>query len=239
MQPNDPLLFYTARKHAAVRTEEYLYNQLIPYIGNKRKLLWMIAEAVRQTGVSSGTFVDFFAGSSVVSRFAKVAGYRVIANDWEPYAGVISHCYIKCNTMPSFDQLGGPEQVFSTLNRVTPVQGYITTNLCPIDDEHADPDSERMFYTRVNGMKIDAMREQICKWQVQQLLTDDELAVLIASLMYSVSYTSNTSGVFKAFHRGWGGETGTALYRILSNIELRPPVLYNNQQPKSLFRNSQ
>lgn len=236
MQSNDPLLFYTARKHAAVRTEEYLYNQLIPYIGNKRKLLWMIAEAVRQTGVGNGTFADFFAGSSVVSRFAKVAGFRVIANDWEPYAGAINHCYIQCNTMPAFDQLGGPQKVFSSLNQVTPLEGYITTHLCPKDDEHADPDRERMFYTRANGMKIDAMREQICEWQAEQLLTDDELAVLLAAMMYSVSYTSNTSGVFKAFHRGWGGETGTALYRIRSNIELRLPVLFDNQQANQAYQ---
>ena len=81
----DPLaLVYTARKHAAVRTDEYLYNQLIPYIGNKRKLLWLIAEAIRRTGVVDGTFVDFFAGSSVVARLAKTLGYRVLANDWNP-----------------------------------------------------------------------------------------------------------------------------------------------------------
>jgi hypothetical protein len=67
-------LVYTSRKHAAVRTDEYLYSQLIPYIGNKRKLLWMIADAIRRTGVAQGTFVDFFAGSSVVARMAKTLG---------------------------------------------------------------------------------------------------------------------------------------------------------------------
>jgi len=38
--PDD--LRYTARRHAAERTDDYVYAQLIPYIGNKRKLLPLI-----------------------------------------------------------------------------------------------------------------------------------------------------------------------------------------------------
>ena len=52
--------------------------------------------------------------------------------------------------------------------------------------------------------------------------------MLLASLLYAVSYVSNTSGVFKGFHRGWGGRTGTALYRILSASRLCPPVFFDN-----------
>jgi adenine-specific DNA-methyltransferase len=32
----------------------------------------------------------------------------------------------------------------------------------------------------------------------------------------SASFVSNTSGVFKSFHQGWGGRTQTALERIES-----------------------
>jgi adenine-specific DNA-methyltransferase len=46
--------------------------------------------------------------------------------------------------------------------------------------------------------------------------------------VYAVSYVSNTSGVFKGFHNGWGGRTQTALYRIRSRIALQPPVLLDN-----------
>ena len=75
------------------------------------------------------------------------------------------------------------------------------------------------------------MRETIAGWQAEGRLTEDERAVLLAALLYSVSYVSNTSGVFKGFHRGWGGATRTALYRILSDIRLKPPVLWDNGQP--------
>ncbi len=49
------------RRHAAVRTRDYVFAQLIPYIGNKRKLLHLIADAVQLTGCHGGTFVDLFA----------------------------------------------------------------------------------------------------------------------------------------------------------------------------------
>ena len=77
-------------------------------------------------------------------------------------------------------------------------------------------------------MKIDAMRELISNWVEEEKITSTEFSYLMASFMYSASYVSNTSGVFKGFHRGWGGSNGTAKYRICSDIILRPPILYNN-----------
>ena len=72
------------------------------------------------------------------------------------------------------------------------------------------------------------MRERIAGWEAEGRLDEGERAVLLATLLYSVSYVSNTSGIFKGFHRGWGGATKTALYRICSEITLRPPVFHDN-----------
>src|SRR5579863_2798420 len=98
--PNPPSIVYNSRDHAAVRTEDYVFAQLIPYIGNKRKLLPLIANAVAATGMKSGVFADMFAGSGVVSRWAKQEGFRVVANDWEPYAEQINGCHIGLNSTP-------------------------------------------------------------------------------------------------------------------------------------------
>lgn len=228
-------LLYSPEKHAAIRTEEYLYNQLIPYIGNKRKLLWLIAEAVRKTGITTGTFLDLFSGSSAVSRFAKYNGFRVIANDWEPYGNIINQCYVACNNMPRFNKLGGAQTAFQVLNDVEPLEGYIATHLCPRDDDNLHHGLERMFYTHRNGAKMDAMRERLSQWEAQCLIDVDERAVILAAMVYSASYVSNTSGVFKAFHRGWGGKTKTALYRILSDVFLRMPILHDNKKQNEVF----
>lgn len=227
---------HVARKHAAVRTEEYLYNQLIPYIGNKRKLLPLINRAIEQTEVSSGIFVDFFSGSTVVARLAKMLGFQVAANDWEPYGAEISRCFIGCNYVPAFARLSGAQEVFQKLNSVEPLEGYFATYLCPADDEAPNVERERMFFTHRNGAKIDAMRALIAEWESDGLLSPDERSYLLAPLVFAISYVSNTSGVFKGFHNGWGGQTSTALYRILSDIELRQPVLYDNDKPNCSFR---
>ena len=228
---------YERAGHAAFHTGEYVFHQLIPYIGNKRKLLGLINQAVAKTGVSpNGTFLDLFAGSGVVSRMAKKQGFQVIANDWEPYAQAINQCYIACNSAPAFAHFGGYENAITRLNAVAPTVDWVTRHLCPADDREYDRHTERLFYTRANGMKIDAMRLQIERWQADGLLSELETSCLLAPMLYQACYTSNTSGVFKGFHNGWGGQTKTALYRILSEFRLKPAVFYDNGQPNTVTR---
>jgi adenine-specific DNA-methyltransferase len=100
--------------------------------------------------------------------------------------------------------------------------------LCPEDDENLNHEKDRQFFMRKNGMKIDAMRELVSTWVAEEKITPEEFGYLMASFVYSVSYVSNTSGVFKGFHRGWGGSNGTAQYRICSDIELRPAIVFDN-----------
>ncbi|MDO8588710.1 MAG: DNA adenine methylase [Armatimonadota bacterium] len=208
--------------------EVFLKDQLIPYIGNKRKLLPLIHAAIRSTGQAEGVFLDLFSGSSVVSRLAKAMGYAVTANDWEPYTACINRTYICNHQPPPFVMLGGLESAIQRLNALDAVEGYIAGRYCPADDENLDHDSERLFYTQANGRRIDAIREQIAGWRSDGTIDEDEEAVLLAPLVFQAAYCSNTSGVFKGFHRGWGGATGTALYRIRSTLTLRPPRFLDN-----------
>lgn len=227
---------YHRPTHRARYTDHYVFSQLIPYIGNKRKLLPLIARGIARTGVRRGTFVDMFTGSTVVARLAKTMGLRIVANDWEPYAHEIAAGTVGLNTAPDFPILGGLAEVFRRLNGMRGRRGYVARHLCPADDEKPDPETERLFFTRRNGERIDAMREQISRWQEVGELSTAARAYLLSALLYSVSYVSNTSGVFKAFHRGWGGKTGTALYRIRSRIRIEPPVLHDNGEENMALR---
>jgi len=227
---------YVRRRHAAVRTTDFVFNQLIPYIGNKRKLLDLIAQALDRTVTTQApTFLDVFAGSGVVSRFAKTLGYRVIANDWEPYAKVINGCYIANNAPPAFRHLGGYVRAIEILNTVPPRVDWITDHLCPRDDEEYDIEIDRMFYMRKNGMRLDAIRHQILEWRQSGTIDECEQDCLLAPLLYQACYTSNTSGVFKGFHNGWGGQTKTALYRIAGDLVLTPAVFFDNGQDNQVL----
>jgi adenine-specific DNA-methyltransferase len=210
--------------------ELYCADQLIPYLGNKRKLLPFLGEAIGKTGIRKGSFLDLFAGSGVVARLAKTLGYRVIANDWEPYSYYINRCYIGNNREPDFSALGGIKSVFKSLNEAESQRGYIATHYCPKDTENPDLDDERLFFNQENGRKIDAIRELIEEWRTTGRIDETEFFVLISALLYQVSYRSNTSGVFKGFHRGFGGATKTALYRIMTPLVMEIPRFWDNRK---------
>ncbi len=189
----------------------------------------MIGQALKHTGTGRGnTFLDVFAGSGVVSRLAKTLGYRVIANDWEPYTKAINACYVACNAAPPFTSLGGYQSAINHLNRLPPRVDWVTEHLCPRDDVNYDVAADRMFYMRKNGLRVDAIRHQIAQWVADGAIDEKEEACLLAPLLYQACYTSNTSGVFKGFHNGWGGQTETALYRIAGDLILSPAVFLDN-----------
>ncbi|GBR28069.1 DNA modification methylase [Komagataeibacter oboediens DSM 11826] len=229
---------WNAGRHSALQTDDYLFSQLIPYIGNKRKLLGLIAQAIAATGEYPGQtdFVDLFAGTGVVSRLAKRLGFRVLTNDWEPYSEVLNRCHVATSAPPRF--AGGRDyaQVMAELNALPPLEGWVTRHLCPDDDVQYDTARDRMFYMRKNGMRIDAIRERIAQWEHDGLLDAAQKACLLAPLLYSASYNSNTSGLFKGFHRGWGGRTGTALYRIAADLYLRPACFIDNGRDNRVMR---
>lgn len=226
---------YHSKRHAAQSTQEYAFSQLIPYIGNKRKLLPLIVDGIRETGLKSGKFLDVFSGSTVVGRMAKELGFQTYVNDWEPYAYHLNRCFVTLNKEPEFNKLGGADRVLRTLNDIAPREDWVTQYLCPDDDENPDLSKERLFFTRENGMLIDAMRSQIQEWQEDGMIDDDEFSYLVAPLLYSASYVSNTSGLFNAFHAGFGGGTKTGLNRIKSCINLQKPILHDNKVQNVAF----
>ncbi len=89
---------------------------------------------------------------------------------------------------------------------------------------------------RKNGLRIDAIREQIETWDREGNLTPPQKATLLAPLLYQACYNANTSGVFKGFHNGWGGQTGTALYRIKDDLRLRPALFHQGEHPCQVTR---
>jgi adenine-specific DNA-methyltransferase len=228
---------YDRRHHAAASTTSYVFGQLIPYIGNKRKLLDLIAQALAQTGTDPrrARFLDAMAGSGVVSRWAKEVGFEVVSNDWEPYTAALNGCYIACNAAPVYARRRSYDQVIAELNALAPSDGWVTQHLCPRDDANPDVELDRMFYMRKNGQRIDAIRARVAEWDAVGELSEAQRCCLLAPLLYQACYTSNTSGVFKGFHRGWGGQTGTALYRIASDLRLSPAVFLDNGRHNQVF----
>jgi len=234
----------------------YLTEQLIAYIGNKRALLPFLHQIfsglakessdIPRRGERSGvTFLDPFAGSGAVSRLARLMGFSVSANDWEFYSWVINSCHLEVSPgdlQSLFRYRGGLQAVLSGLNSLPalpPERRYVARHYAPRKTETADWRTERLFYTRENALAIDAIRERIEEMYPgvpEEPAAFKEKMALLAPLVYEAATHTNTSGVFKACHRGFGGHGRDALGRIMAPIRLAPPILVDSPETCRAFR---
>jgi len=215
---------------------KYLSQQLIAYIGNKRRMLGQLYALFRSLTEERELkkFVDPFAGSGSVARLARQMGMDVWANDWEEYARVINRAYLCIapkDLLGIFSPWGGIEQLLGRLNndQSPPRRPYISRYYAPRETVGADYRRERLFFTAENALFIDRTRGRI-----EELFprrgdpeSPDSLAgdLITALLLYEAATHVNTSGVFKAFHKGFGGHGGDALGRIMAPMSLEYPVL--------------
>ena len=204
---------------------DYLKDQIITYIGNKRKILPFIERSLNQIGIKDYTFLDLFSGSGIVSRLAKVHGAKkIIANDLEYYSSVLNSVFLRNEEgdRKYFDYMR--EEVLSR-----PLfEGWVCENYAPKDDNNIQR-GERCFYTRENALLIDSYLEFL-KEQPTEVAD-----MLIAPLIYEASVHTNTSGVFKGFYKNkqgigqFGGEGKNALQRICGKIDPQFPVFCPNE----------
>ena len=227
----------------------YLTRHLIAYIGNKRALLGFLAgEIAALPGSGGGTprvFLDPFAGSGAVSRLARLMGFRVKANDWEAYSWVLVSAHLGVDAGEAaalFRETGGLERAIAALNALPDPpeeERYISRHYAPRDTARADYRRERLFYSAENARRIDAVRGRLEALYPGFDLPParfKEKMLLLAALLYPCATHTNTSGVFKACHKGFGGHGRDALKRILAPVRLEAPVLIDAPWPAEASR---
>ncbi|MDO4750973.1 MAG: DNA adenine methylase [Akkermansia sp.] len=211
-------------------TEEdprFLTEQLITYIGNKRTLLPLIGRgvaAVQQLlGKQKLRVFDAFSGSGVVSRFFKQYATCLYSNDLEAYSHILNACYLSNRSEVPQEELEEAHRELTAHIGAHPAPGIITELYAPADDT-AIQAGERVFYTHRNAVYLDTARKAIAQ-QPQHLQP-----YFLAPLLAQASVHTNTSGVFKGFHKNaagigqFGGRGKNALQRILAPIALPLPV---------------
>ena len=218
---------------------KYLKENLIAYIGNKRRLLPFIENVfleILDKDKNIKTALDLFAGSGSVSRLLKTLDLEVYSNDWEYYSYILNYAHIHVNieeTKNMFIHTGGLQNTIETINNINRIKNkdrYISKYYSPKNDYNPDLKNERLFYTQYNGTKIDIIRHNIEELYKNNAINQKEYFYLIASLIYEAATHTNTSGVFKAFHSGFGGRNKDALSRILTPISLKELPLYNGKK---------
>jgi adenine-specific DNA-methyltransferase len=119
---------------------------------------------------------------------------------------------------------------------------YMARHYAPSCTASADWRRERLFYTAENARFLDRVRSaidflrpsraemELCgvsrPVDEKERIYRAERTLLIGALLYEAATHANTSGVFKAFHKGFGGHGRDALARILAPMRLETPLLW-------------
>jgi len=206
----------------------FFNSHLITYIGNKRRLLPFLYQGFSKVrdriGKDKMVVFDGFVGSGAVARLLKAFASELHVNDLEDYAETINRTYLanrsSINTKKLNDYIIWLNE--NKLNSVSREPGFIEKNYAPKND-HEVQQGERVFYTNVNARIIDNIRHLIDE------IPEPYKTFTLASLLVKASVHTNTSGVFKGFHKRngighFGGNGENALTRIKQEISLDTPI---------------
>jgi|APSaa5957512535_1039671.scaffolds.fasta_scaffold24610_4 adenine-specific DNA-methyltransferase len=217
-----------------VDKQKYTTTQIITYMGNKRKLLPIIEEALDEimkgNKVSSKLRVgDGFSGSGIVSRLLKTKAKELYTNDLAGYSKTLNMCYLAEPKKTMQKQI--KKYIDNANKRADEIQsGGKALSGCWISN-HWSPktstitESDRAYYTRENGCRIDVMRNYI------ESIPEKYRSYVLAPLLVECSIHNNTNGQFAAFYKDkdgkkgeYGGKTGTDIKRITQDIRIPYPI---------------
>ncbi|MCA8921357.1 MAG: DNA adenine methylase [Planctomycetes bacterium] len=192
-------------------------------IGNKTKLLGQIEGFLAERRVRSGTFLDVFAGTASVGQHFRRLGFTVHTNDLLAASYVRQRATVAlgrcprlsavvktpevrafCASAPGEAALArtpAPDGASADLRRVV---AYLNAGLRPrpgfMSEHYAEGGrGERLFFSRANGAKLDAVHDQLCAWRAGGALGDDGFYLLLSALLDAADRVANISGTYGAF----------------------------------------
>ena len=220
--------------------EPFLTNQIITYMGNKRKLLPTIQTIIQsiqeKEGKTNLTIGDGFSGSGVVSRLFKQYASVLYSNDIADYSYILNGCYL---SNLSSSQISTLEKHVKDANAMaeshasgnTCCPSFVSGNWAPLEENIQK--TERVYFTYENGRRIDAYRHYI------DSISEPYKTLLLGRLLVEVSIHNNTNGQFSAYYKKsenmghYGGKHEIDLQRIAKPIILTMPILHQKSNCKT------
>lgn len=210
----------------------YLKSQVLTYIGNKRKLLNVIEEAILiiSNALKKEKLItlDLFSGSGIIARLFKRYSKTIIANDLEGYSYLINNCYLANKDELDIDLFNSYLKDINSHISSNPITGLISKHYSPLDDNNIK-ENERVFYTNENAIYIDSYR-----YYVDKLVPLSYQKFFLAPLLVEASIHVNTCGIFKGYYKDkktgigiFGGSNENNLDRIKGKINIEAPILSN------------
>ena len=210
----------------------YLKDQIITYMGNKRKLLDIIENSIDQIipkiNKKTLSFGDGFSGSGIVSRLLKKKCNKLFVNDLAGYSHTINQCYLSNPNQQTQNKI---KQYIDIVNEISNHYEEIEN---PFISLHWSPKNkdilkqDRAYFTYENGKRIDKMRNYI------ETIPKKYIPYLLAPLLVECSIHNNTNGQFSAFYKDengtgkYGGKNEIDIKRITKPIQIPYPIFHIN-----------
>lgn len=162
----------------------------IKYAGSKLKILPYILQMTARLNISN--VLDAFSGTTRVAQTFAQVGYDTSANDIAEWSKVFATCYLLADKPDSYYQ-----PMIEQLNALPGKYGWFSEHYGGEGTE-----GKRPFQLK-NTMRLDAVREEIDKWE----LTWEDKCVLLTSLIYAMDAVDNTIGHYAAYLAGWSARS--------------------------------
>lgn len=209
------------------------------WLGNKVQLLEEILLAAQRAGFSDGTVCDLFAGSGTVGRFFRSRGYKVISTDLMHCSLAFQKVFLECTGPPQFDGIREVWQQCEPLeeDRIKnadpadplPWEPFLRL-ICYLEQKlplregllyrqfSPDGPANRRYLSPENAGRLDAIVELIRTWHLQQMITEEEMWLLVTSIIDAADRVANISGTYGAYLKNWQ-------QNALNPLKLRAPAL--------------
>ena len=165
------------------------------FIGNKEPIVNEIKNLLKEEGLLNKKLklFDAFCGTGAVADSLKDS-FDLVINDLLGWCVIYTRGRITAETC-EFKKLGFDPFEFLNSSKQSK-KGFFYKTYSP-------GGSKRMYFSPKNASRIDYFRDSIEKWKQSNLINEDEYSYLLASLIESISFVSNTAGVYGAFLKHW------------------------------------
>jgi adenine-specific DNA-methyltransferase len=210
--------------------DEYVFQPMFTYLGNKRKLLdhieKIVIEVKQKLGKDKLQILDGFTGSTVVARMLTKHASEIHANDLEYYSYMASRCFLEVPTEDQQTRIKNHMAIMNFNSKLMP--GIITELYAPADTENVR-EGERCYFTHENALRIDTWRRYI-----SDHVEPDIQHWCLVPILIQMSLKANTYGHFKAFSKKDGvGTFDLCGDRVKDPMVLELPIY--NQNCKNVY----
>ena len=179
-----------------------MHTHGVKYIGSKNKLIPHILNATKH--IPPSTMIDVFSGTTRVAQAYRKSGWKVLSSDlaWATEA------YANLFLMNNLHDIQTLHPYIERLNALSGTPDWITKYYCDVQTEEG---GLVKVWKPKNGMKADAIRNQIQEWETSGEITHHVAMSLVSLLILALDAVDSTVGVQQAYLKEWSARSNNDL----------------------------